>query len=165
MVGWRSPGWTYLNSSNGDVYQNAAGTWTKTGSIRGEQGVPGPAQPVFAVQSLSVVNSVGASDLVPIGQNGSTVAVAYSTLLDAETIDQLNSANPAADTDTFFTGQGSNVMGRQTLAAVWALIASHLPSWHRNVVELTTNTTLDGSVHNNAVLILRAARSPSRPPP
>lgn len=107
----------------------------------------------LSVPALDVVSSVTSTDTVPIGHSGSTVAVTLQTLLDPETIDLLAMANPAADTDTFPSGQGSNVLLRQTLAAVWALMASHLPDYHQPVVELTANTTLDGSTHNNSLLI------------
>jgi hypothetical protein len=107
----------------------------------------------LSVPALDVVTSVTSDDTVPIGQSGSTVAVTLQTLLNPETIDLLSPANPAADTDTFPSGQGSNVLLRQTLAGVWSLMASHLPGYHRPVVELTENTNLDGSTHNNSLLI------------
>jgi hypothetical protein len=107
----------------------------------------------LSVPALDVVSSVTSTDTVPIGQSGSTVAVTLQTLLNPETIDLLATANPAADTDTFPSGQGSNVLLRQTLAGVWSLIASHLPDYHQPVVELTANTNLDGSTHNNRLLI------------
>lgn len=107
----------------------------------------------LSVPALDVVSSVTSTDTVPIGQGGSTVAVTLQTLLNPETIDLLATANPAADTDTFPSGQGSNVLLRQTLAAVWSLMASHLPDYHQPVVELTANTNLDGSTHNNRLLI------------
>jgi len=107
----------------------------------------------LSVPSLPVVTSVASNNTVPIGQSGSTVAVTLQTLLNPETIDLLAAANPAADTDTFPSGQGGNVLLRQTLAGVWSLMASHLPGYHQPVVELTANTNLDGSTHNNRLLI------------
>ena len=107
----------------------------------------------LSVPALPVVSSVASNNTVPIGQSGSTVAVTLQTLLNPETIDLLATANPAADTDTFPSGQGSNVLLRQTLAGVWSLVASHLPGYHQPVVELTANTNLDGSTHNNRLLI------------
>jgi hypothetical protein len=111
----------------------------------------------LSVPALDVVTSVTSDDTVPIGQSGSTVAVTLQTLLNPETIDLLSAANPAADTDTFPSGQGSNVLLRQTLSGVWSLMASHLPGYHRPVVELTENTNLDGSTHNNSLLICSQA--------
>ncbi len=92
----------------------------------------------LSVPALDVVSSVTSTDTVPIGQGGSTVAVTLQTLLNPETIDLLATANPAADTDTFPSGQGSNVLLRQTLAAVWSLMASRR---HQPAVELTANTS------------------------
>jgi len=111
----------------------------------------------LSVPALDVVSSVASTDTVPIGQGGSTVAVTLQTLLNPETIDLLSAASPASDTDTFPSGQGSNVLLRQTLSGVWSLMASHLPGYHRPVVELTENTNLDGSTHNNALLICSQA--------
>jgi hypothetical protein len=107
----------------------------------------------LSVPALNVVSSVASTNTVPIGQGTTTVAVTLQTLLNPETIDLLATANPAADTDTFPSGQGSNVLLRQTLAGVWSLMASHLPDYHQPVVELTANTNLDGSTHNNSLLI------------
>ena len=42
-----SNGWTYLNASNGDVYGNTSGTWSKVGNIAGTAGATGPAGAAF----------------------------------------------------------------------------------------------------------------------
>ena len=41
----------------------------------------------------------------------------------------------------------------QTFAAVWTWIKAKLPSYRRPVVEITINTTLDGTIHNGAILV------------
>jgi hypothetical protein len=48
-------------------------------------------------------------------------------------------------------------MLRQTFAAIWSWVATKLPSYKRPVVEITTDTTLDGTVHNGAVLVCSQA--------
>lgn len=40
-----APGDVYLNSVNGDFYQNQNGTWTQIGTLRGPQGPQGPQGP------------------------------------------------------------------------------------------------------------------------
>jgi hypothetical protein len=152
-----SNGWTYLNASNGDVYGNTSGTWSKVGNIAGTAGATGPAGAAFQASSLPLVTSAAGASLVPISQSGTMESITLANLLVAETIDLLNPANPASDTDTFPTGQGSNVLTRQSLSAVWALMASHIPGWHRPVIEIKANTGLDGSIHNNGLLIVSQA--------
>jgi hypothetical protein len=44
-------------------------------------------------------------------------------------------------------------MAAQSFAAVWAWIQTKLPTYRRPVVEIAVNTTLDGSVHNGAILV------------
>ena len=44
-------------------------------------------------------------------------------------------------------------MAAQTFAAVWAWIQTKLPTYRRVVVEIAVNTTLDGAVHNGAILV------------
>ena len=91
------------------------------------------AENAFNVAGLTVVGSVGSTDTVPIEQAGSTVAVTVDTLLAAETIDVLSASGAASDTDTILTGQGTNVLTRQTLAALWTWIAGHLPGFKKPV--------------------------------
>ena len=49
--------------------------------------------------------------------------------------------------------RGNYTMLRQTLSALWPWISGKLPSWKRPVIELSVNTTLDGTAHNNAILV------------
>lgn len=109
------------------------------------------------IASLPTSTTIAASDLVAISQGGADHSIAYQDFLGGLTIDQAQPAGAATDTDTFWTGQGSNVLVRQTLGALWTWVVSRLPGYRRPVVELTTNTTLDGSVHNGAMLICSQA--------
>ncbi len=102
---------------------------------------------------LPVAASIGSADLVAISQNGTNAAIPYANLLDGLTIDQASPASPASDTDEFWTAQGSSTMLRQTLAAVWNCLSTKLPTYKLPVVELSTSTTLDGTVHNGRVLV------------
>ena len=84
------------------------------------------------------------------------MAVTVATLLDSETIDLLTAAGAASDTDTFPTGQGSNVLTRQTLAALWAWVQGHLPSYKLPVLEVTANLTVDAT-YNGKILVVTSA--------
>jgi hypothetical protein len=74
-------------------------------------------------------------------------------LLDGETVNQLQAAAGAADTDSFAVDQGGSALVRQTLAALWTYLATKLPQAKRRVVELTTATVLDATAHNDAILV------------
>ena len=107
----------------------------------------------FTIGGLTVVTNVGTADLVPIGQAGSTVAVTTANLLAAETIDQLVASGAASDTDTFLTGQGTNVMTRQTMSAIWDWLKTHLPGYQVPVREIVRNTTIDGTYNGNILVV------------
>lgn len=102
---------------------------------------------------LPQTGSVVASDLVCINRDGVAQAVTYAQFLDGQTIDAAQPARPASDTDTFWVAQGSNIMLCQTLSSVWSWVTGKVPSYKLPVVELTTDTTLDGTVHNSRLLI------------
>ncbi len=87
--------------------------------------------------------------------SGGTIAVggSLSGLLDGETVDQLQAAAIPQDTDSFPVDQGGAALMRQTMAAVWSYIENKLPIAVQRVVELTTNTVLDATAHNDAVLV------------
>ena len=110
----------------------------------------------FSIGSLTVVTNVGTADLVPISQAGTAVAVTTANLMAAETIDQLSASGAASDTDTLLTGQGTNVMTRQTMAAIWAWLKTHLPGYQVPVQEIVRNTTIDGTYNGN-ILVVTAA--------
>ncbi len=119
----------------------------------GPQGPQGPAGSGASITGLPVVSAIGAADLVGISQGGVDHAITFQNLLDGETIDVAAAAAAASDTDRFWVGQGTSAMAAQSFAALWTWIAGHLPGYRRRVVELSTNTQLDGSVHNDAILV------------
>lgn len=111
----------------------------------------------LVIANLPAVTSAGTADLVPISRNGTNVAVTTNNLLAPETIDQLAASGAAADTDTFLTGQNTNVMTRQTLGALWTwLQTQHLPGYHLPVQEITANLTVDGT-YCGKILVVTAA--------
>jgi hypothetical protein len=120
------------------------------GVISATAGTIGPASSIGA---LSVVTELSSQDLVAVSQSGTNCAITYSDLLDGITIDQAQSAGVAGDSDTTWVAQGSNVMARQTFAAIWAWIADKLPTYKASVVEIEVNTNLDTTVHNGRLLI------------
>jgi hypothetical protein len=124
---------------SGTISANATGTSGETGS--------------FNIGSLPSVGTVAATDLVAISQAGTDHSISYANLLDGLTIDLAQPATPAADSDTFWVAQGSSTMSRQTFAALWSWLTPKLPSYKLPVIEITTNTTLDGTVHNGRMLI------------
>jgi hypothetical protein len=109
---------------------------------------------VSGIAGLSQVATLAGTDLVAVSQSGTDHAITYANLIDGETIDQGTPAGAASDTDTVWVGQGSSTMLVQTLAAMWTWIAGHLPGYKQPVVEVTTNTTLDGSAHNGRILVV-----------
>ncbi len=100
------------------------------------------------------VTTITGTDYVGISQAGTDAKITLANLLNGETIDVAAAAVAASDTDTMWVGQGSNVMVRQTLSALWPWVSTKLSSYKRPVIELTANTTLDGSVHNMALLVV-----------
>jgi hypothetical protein len=105
------------------------------------------------IDSLKVVQQLSTQDLVAVSQSGSDCAITYGNLLDGITIDQAQPAAAAGDSDTTWVAQGSSVMVSQTFAAIWVWIASKLPTFKTPVIEITTNTNLDTTVHNGRLLI------------
>jgi hypothetical protein len=107
----------------------------------------------YSLTTLSPVTTLSSGDLVGVSQSGQDHTITYSNFIDGVTIDQAQSASPASDSDTFWVAQTGNVMLRQTLSAVWPWVSGKLALWRQPVIELTVNTTLEGSLHNNAVLV------------
>jgi hypothetical protein len=107
----------------------------------------------YSLTALSSVTTIESGDLVGVSQNGQDHTITYSNLLDGLTIDLAAPAGLASDGDTFWVAQTSNAMLRQTLGALWPWVSGKLPSWTRPVIELSVNTTLDATAHNNAILI------------
>lgn len=138
-----------LFSAGTDITINSSGTIsvsTASGSSTGQASS-------YSITSLAPVATIATSDLVAISQGGTDHTISYANFLDGLTIDLAQPAVPAADTDTFWVAQGSSTMLRQTFAAIWSWLTPKLPSYKMPVVELTTNTTLDGTVHNGHILI------------
>jgi hypothetical protein len=106
-----------------------------------------------SIGALPIVTGLSTQDLVAVNQAGSNAAISYGNFLGGVTIDQAQPAGPAADSDTLWAAQGSNVMVSQSLAAVWVWIASHLPGYKLPVVEISTSVNLDTTVHNGRILI------------
>lgn len=117
----------------------------------------------YSLTALSPVTTIGSEDLIGISQDGVDHAITYTNFLDGLTIDLASPATPASDSDTFWVGQTNNIMLRQSLGALWPWISDKLPSWKRPVIELDSDTTLDGAVHNNAILVCSSPISISAP--
>jgi hypothetical protein len=107
----------------------------------------------YAIASLPVVTTISTSDLVAISQAGTADSITYQNFLNGLTIKEAQSAIAASDSDTTWVAQGSDTMVCQTFSAIWAWIVSNQPNYRYPVVEITTNTTLDGTVHNGRILV------------
>ena len=101
----------------------------------------------FNIGALPVATAVASTDLIPIRQSGTDHSVSYASLLNGLTIDAAQPASAVSDSDSFWVAQNSNVMVAQTFGAVWPWVQSKLPSYKLPVVEISTNTALDGTVH------------------
>ena len=106
-----------------------------------------------SIDELQVVTGLVAQDLVAVSHSGSDCAIAYSSFLGGVTIDQAQAAGPAGDSDAIWAAQGSNVMVSQTFSSIWVWMANKLPTYKVPVVEITTNTNLDTTVHNGRMLV------------
>lgn len=107
----------------------------------------------YNVSSLPVVTTISTGDLVGISQGGAASSITYQNFLNGLTIDEAQPAAAASDSDTTWVAQGSDTMVCQTFGAIWAWIVSNQPSYKYPVAEITTNTTLDGTVHNGRILV------------
>ena len=107
----------------------------------------------YSITALPTVATISAGDLVAISQAGTDHTITYANLVDGQTIDEAQAADAASDADTFLVAQNSNVMTRQTLAAMWAWLNAKLVSYQMPTLELTTNTTLSATAHNGHMLI------------
>jgi hypothetical protein len=134
-----------------DLFTAGSNVTIDSNGVISTSGSAGASMPMLS--ELPAVSSLGSGDLISVSQSNQDYTITYANLIDGVTIDMLQSAGAASDTDTFWVGQSSNIMLRQTLSALWPWILQKLPSWNRPVVELNANTTLDHSVHNNALLV------------
>ena len=107
----------------------------------------------YSIASLPVATTISTGDLVGISQGGAAGSIAYQNFLNGLTIDEAQPAAAASDSDTTWVAQGSDTMVRQTFSAIWAWMVSNQPSYKYPVVEITINTTLDGTAHNGRVLV------------
>lgn len=120
----------------------------------GPQGLAGPAgQGLVAPAAANSASSIGGTDYVAIWQNGANMWMPYSQFIGGQTINQLPAAGPASDSDALLVAQGSSSLSVQSFGAVWTYLQAKLPTVKTGVVELTANTVLDGSAHNNRILV------------
>ena len=105
------------------------------------------------ITGLSPVTSIAANDLIGVSQGGADHSITYTNFLNGQTIDLAQPAISASDSDSFWVSQGSTTMLRQNFATIWNWVTTKLPGYKWPVVELTTNTTLDGTVHNGRLLV------------
>jgi len=138
-----------LFSAGANIAVDPTGTISVTGLGAGQAGVSVP----YNITGLPLVPTIVATDLLGISQGGVDRAITYENLLDGQTIDRAQPAGSAADTDTLWVGQSGSTMLRQTWSAMWVWISTKLQTYKTPTVEVTTNTTLDGTVHNAHVLI------------
>lgn len=138
-----------LFTAGANIEIDTSGTISATVTTSGETEVGAS----YSITTLPRVNMIAATDLVAISQGGTDHVITYGNFLDGLTIDLAQPAVPAADTDSFWVAQGSSTMLRQTFAAIWPWLTPKLPSYKMPVVELTTTTTLDGTVHNGRILV------------
>ena len=138
-----------LFSAGTNISISSTGT-ISTDAFGGGTSAPGGS---YSITSLPSVTTIAAPDLVAISQSGTDHTISYQNFLDGLTIDLAQPAVPASDSDTFWVAQGSSTMLRQTFAAIWSWLTPKLPSYKLSIVEITTNTTLDGTVHNGRILV------------
>jgi hypothetical protein len=119
--------------------------------LQGPAGATGPG--LVAPGVASSASTIGASDYVAIWQNGANAWIPYSQLIGGQTINQLPAAAPAADGDTLLVAQGGNTLNVQSFGALWTYLQAKIPTLQTGVVEITTNTVLDSTVHNDRLLV------------
>lgn len=123
----------------------------------GPAGVAGPAGPGLNGPGVgNSANTVGISDYVALWQNGALVWMPYGQFLGGQTIDELPSAGPVADSDELLVAQNGNALSAQSFGAIWSYLQTKLPNVQPGVVELTANTVLDSTQHNNRFLVASA---------
>jgi hypothetical protein len=124
----------------------------------GPQGVSGPAGPpgagLLAPATGNAASTIAGNDYIAIWQNGTNAWISYQQLIGGQTIDQLPAAGPAADTDQLLVAQGGNALSSQSFSAIWTYAALKIPTMRAGVVELTADTVLDATSHNQRVLVV-----------
>ncbi len=152
-VGLGVNGDTFLNTATGDLYVRSGGAWTKSANITGPAGAPGTPGSSVTITGLPTITTLGAADLVGVSQGGTDHAISYANFLSGETIDEVQAATAAGDTDVVLVGQGSSSLLAQTFSGIWTWISGKLPGYRLPVAELTANTTLNVATHNARVLV------------
>jgi hypothetical protein len=138
-----------LFSAGSNIAIDSAGIISAAGSIT-STGVSGTSN---NISGLPAVTTIAADDLVGISRNGTADSITYQNFLNGLTIDEAQVAISVSDSDKTWVAQGSDTMVCQTFSAIWDWIVSNQPSYKNPVVEITTNTTLDGTVHNGRILV------------
>ncbi len=120
----------------------------------GPQGLVGPpGNGLVAPAAGNSASSIGTHDYVAIWQNGMSAWMPYGQFIGGQTINQLPAAGLVVDSDTLLVAQGSDSLSVQSFGAVWGYLQSKLPTLKAEVVELTVDTVLDTTAHNNRILI------------
>lgn len=115
----------------------------------GNSGGAGP----YSIAELPSVSTIAAMDLVGISQGGADRGIPYADLINGQTIDQVQPAGAAADSDTLWVGQGGSTTLRQSFSAIWTWISAKLSAYTPPVLEITANTTLNGGQHGGHLLV------------
>ncbi len=148
--------------SNGVIAVTESGIAGPAGpqGAAGAQGPVGPQGPAGATgQGLlapavnNAVSTIGASDYVAIWQNGANAWIPFGQLIGGQTINQLPAAAPVSDNDTLLVAQGGSDLNVQSFGALWTYLQGKIPSLKASVIELTGNTVLDGTAHNDRLLV------------
>jgi chitodextrinase len=105
------------------------------------------------IETAPQTNAIAAGDLVCINRGGTVQTITYAQFLDGQTIDAAQPARAASDSDTMWMAQGSSLMLSQTLSAIWTWITGKIPTYKLPVIEISEDTTLDGTVHNARLVI------------
>lgn len=107
----------------------------------------------YSLTELPAVATISQDDLVAISQGGIARVISYQNFLDGQTIDEAQAATSVSASDMTWVAQGSSTMVRQTFGAIWTWIQLNIPSYKAPVLEITTNTNLDTTVHNGRILV------------
>jgi len=162
LIGLFSAGAGIAIDSNGTVSVTAGSIAGPVGPAgpagpQGEGGAVGPVGPagpgLAAPAVANAASTIGASDYVAIWQNGANAWITYQQLIGGQTIDQLPAAGAASDSDQLLVAQGGSGLLSQSFAAVWNYIALKVPTMRAGVIELTANTVLDATTHNQRILV------------
>lgn len=105
------------------------------------------------IASLPPAPSISFGDKLAISQAGTMFSATISSILDGVTLSQAACAVPPSDTDTFWVGQDGDTMVRQTLGSLSSWLSARFLAASATVLEVTSNLTLDATLHNNTILV------------